>query len=153
VKVDKELHAARQGMLVSLRSNNHACKLPFTQIRCYSNSKPNIGFGFTKAMSDTKHVFIDSEFTKTFNRRNQAFSPLTLETSPIRRAKFLKTHHHHSDPKGTLFEFKGSDPAHKYFIKVGSDVKRCDYIYGFAPKSEQLIRCVFVSHYPISGDS
>ena len=95
------------------------------------------------------HVILDSSFIKSFNRRNQAFSPLTLETSPIRKAKFLKTHHHYSDPRGTLFEFKGSEPTHKYHIKIGSEVKRCDYIYGFAPKSEQLIRCVFIAKHKI----
>ena len=104
-------------------------------------------------MSDTNDVILDSEFTKTFNRRNQAFSPATLESSPTRRAKYLKTHRHHSDPKGTLFEYKGSEPTHRYFIKVGSEVKRCDHIYGFAPKSEQLVRCVFVSKYPITGET
>ena len=103
-------------------------------------------------MSETSNVFLDSSFTKTFNRRNQSFAPLTLETSPIRKAKYLKTHRHHSDPKGTLFEFRGSEPTHKYHIKIDSDVRRCDYIYGLAPKAEQLICCVFVAKHPISGD-
>jgi hypothetical protein len=103
-------------------------------------------------MRVTNDVILDSEFTKTFNRRNQAFSPATLESSPVRKAKYLKTHRHHADAKGTLFEFRGSDHTLRYFIKVNSDVKRCDYIYGFAPKSEQLVRCVLVSKYPISGD-
>ena len=100
-------------------------------------------------MSAPVHIFLDSNFTKTFNRRNQAFSPLTLETSPIRKAKFLKTGQHYSDKRGTLFEFKGSNSTHLYFIKVGDEVKRCDYIYGFAAKTEQLIRCVLVSKNPI----
>ena len=104
-------------------------------------------------MSDTTDVILDSEFTKTFNRRNQAFSPATLESSPIRRAKYLKTHRHQSDPKGTLFEFRGSEPNSRYFIKIGSEVRRCDHIYGFAPKAEQLVRCVLVSKYPIPGDT
>jgi hypothetical protein len=151
-EVDKELHAARQGILVILRSKTHARKLSFTTIRCYSNSGLNIGFGFTKAMRVTNDILLDSNFTKTFNRRNQAFSPATLESSPVRKAKYLKTHRHHADAKGTLSEFRGSDNTLRYFIKLNSDVKRCDYIYVFAPKAEQLARCVLVSKHPISGN-
>jgi len=105
-------------------------------------------------MSDNPtDVILDSEFTKTFNRRNQAFSPATLESSPTRRAKYLKTHRNHTDPKGTLSEYRGSEHNHRYFIKIGSEVKRCDHIYCFAPKSEQQTRCVLVSKYPIQGDT
>ena len=98
-------------------------------------------------------VLLDSSFTKTFNRRNQAFSPTTLESSPVRKAKYFKTHRHHADARGTLFEFKGSDDKLRYFIKLDSDVKRCDFIYAFAPKAEQIARCVLVSKHPISGDT
>ena len=108
-------------------------------------------------MSDsdnTNAIILDSQFRKTYHRRNGKFTAKTLDGSVIEGARYFKTNRHKTDARGSLFEFKAQlADTYSFHVKIGSEVERCDYIYTFAPAKEDNVRCVLVAEKAIAGES
>ena len=103
--------------------------------------------------SNTRAVLLDSQFRKTYHRRNGKFTADTLETSVVKGARYFKTGRHKTDARGSLFEYRAQlADAYEFHVKVGTSVERCEYIYTFAPAKVDDARCVLVSEESIAGE-